>query len=224
MKSPLKIYFLIFIFLIFSTYNTKYKKKSASVFFPIKKILIENENNIVTNLSKLTSDLSFLINKSLFFFNEEIFSAIINENDFISNIKLKKKYPSILKILIIEKIPVATQIIGKKKFYITKDNEKINFIYLKIYEDLPSIFGRYKNFNIFYNNLEKNNFKMNKIKDFYYFDIGRWDIVLKNEKVIKFPEKNYLDLLPRINLMINDKNFSKYKVFDFRIKDQLILQ
>ena len=91
MKSPLKIYFLIFIFLIFSTYNTKYKKKSASVFFPIKKILIENENNIVTNLSKLTSDLSFLINKSLFFFNEEIFSAIINENDFISNIKLKKK-------------------------------------------------------------------------------------------------------------------------------------
>ena len=65
---------------------------------------------------------------------------------------------------------------------------------------------------------------MNKIKDFYYFDIGRWDIVLKNEKVIKFPEKNYLDLLPRINLMINDKNFSKYKVFDFRIKDQLILQ
>ena len=126
--------------------------------------------------------------------------------------------------MIVEKIPVATQIIDKKKFYITKDNEKINFIDIKIYEDLPSIFGKNKNFNVFYIDLKKNNFKINRIKAFYYFDIGRWDIVLKNEKVIKFPEKNYLDLLPKINLMLNDNNFYKYKVFDFRIKDQLILQ
>ena len=89
---------------------------------------------------------------------------------------------------------------------------------------MPLIFGKYKNFNIFYNDLEKNNFKINEIKTFYYFDIGRWDIVLKNEKVIKFPEKNYLDLLPNINLMLDDNNFSKYIIFDFRIKDQLILQ
>ena len=89
---------------------------------------------------------------------------------------------------------------------------------------MPSIFGKHKNFNIFYKDLKKNNFKINKIKAFYYFDIGRWDIVLKNEKIIKFPKKNYVDLLPRINLILDDNNFSKYKIFDFRIKDQLILQ
>ena len=137
---------------------------------------------------------------------------------FLVNIKI------LIFFLIIEKIPIATQIIDKKKFYITKNNEKINFIDLKIYEDLPSIFGRHKNFNIFFNNLKKNNFKINKIKSFYYFDVGRWDIVLINEKVVKLPEKNYLDLLPKINLMLDDNNFSKYKIFDFRIKDQLILQ
>ena len=224
MKSSFKIYFLVFIFFIFSTYNSKHKKEGLSILFPIKKILIENENKVVTNLPKLKSDLNFLIKKNLFFLKEETFLAIIDKYDFISNIQIKKKYPNTLKILIVENIPVATQITNKKKFYITKDNERINFVYLKIYEDLPSIFGKYKNFNIFYNDLEKNNFKINEIKTFYYFDIGRWDIVLKNEKVIKFPEKNYLDLLPRINLMLDDNNFSKYRVFDFRIKDQLILK
>jgi cell division septal protein FtsQ len=222
MKSSLKIYFLIFFFFIFSTYNTKHNEKSFSFAFPIKKILIQN--NIVTDLSELESDLSILINSSLFFLNKEKILTIIDKHEFISTFQLKKKYPNILKIKIFDKVPVATQIIDKEKFYITKDNEKINFIDLKIYEDLPSIFGKYKNFNIFYSDLEKNNFKINRIKAFYYFDVGRWDIVLKNEKVIKLPEKNYLDLLLKINLMLDDNNFSQYKVFDFRIKDQLILQ
>ena len=35
-------------------------------------------------------------------------------------------------------------------------------------------------------------FPISEIKSFYYFDIGRWDIVLKNNKVIKLPVKNLL--------------------------------
>jgi len=222
MKNSLKLYFLIFIFFIFSTYSSNSNRESLSFFFPVKEILIEN--NIATNLPKLKSELNILKNTSLFYLKEKKIFKIINKHDFISNIQLKKKYPNTLKITIIEKIPVATQTIGRKKFYITKDNEKINFIDLKIYSDLPIIFGKYKNFDIFYNDLETNNFKVNEIKAFYYFDVGRWDIVLKNEKAIKFPEKDYLNLLPKINLMLRNNNFSKYKVFDFRIQDQLILQ
>ena len=221
MKGLLKIYFLIFIFFIFSTYSTEHSKESDSIFFPIKKILIEN--TVSTNLSELKYDLSFLINRSLFFLDKEKILTVINKHNFISSIKKKKKYPNTLKIVITEETLVATQVIDRKKFYITKGNKKINFINLKIYEDLPSIFGKYKNFDLFYNDLEENNFKINDVKAFYYFDVGRWDILLKNEKVIKLPEKNYLEMLSKINLMINDNNFSKYKVFDFRIKDQLIL-
>ena len=222
MKRSLKIYFLIFIFFIFSTYNSKNTKESVSIFFPVKEILIEN--TVATNLPELKSNLSFLINTNLFFLNKEKISVIFSKHDFISSIKLKKKYPNTLKVIIVEKIPVATQIIGKKKFYITVDNEKINFVNVKIYKDLPYIFGKKKNFNVFYNKLKKNNFKVNKIKGFYYFDVGRWDIVLTDDRIIKFPEKNYQNLLPKINLMLNDNNFSKYKVFDFRIKNQLILK
>ena len=222
MKRSLKTYFLIFIFLIFSTYKTKDNKESSSILFPIKEVLIEN--NIATNILALTLDLSFLIDKSLLFLNTEKILANISKHDFISTVQLKKKYPRTLKIIITEKIPLATQIIDKKKFYITKDNEKINFIELKIYEDLPSIFGKHKNFNIFYKDLKKSNFKLNEIKAFYYFEVGRWDIVLKNEKVIKLPEKNYYDILLKINSILNDSNFLKYKIFDFRINNQLILK
>ena len=222
MKRSLKIYFLVFIFFIFSTYNTKDPKRSPSFFFPIEEILIEK--NIAINLLEIKAELEFLINTSLFFLDKEKITTTINKYDFISSIQLRKKYPNTLRIVLIEKIPIATQIIGKKKFYITKENNKINFTDIKVYENLPLIFGNYKNFNFFYNDLEKSNFNINKIKAFYYFDIGRWDILLENGKIIKFPEKNYMDLLPRINLMLNDSNFSQYQTFDFRIKDQLILK
>ena len=78
MRTSLKIYFLIFIFFIFSTYNSKYSEKRFSFFFPIKEILIFN--NSATNLVKLKSDLNFLINTSLFFLNEEKILAIISNH------------------------------------------------------------------------------------------------------------------------------------------------
>ena len=101
MKRSLKTYFLIFIFLIFSTYKTKDNKESSSILFPIKEVLIEN--NIATNILALTLDLSFLIDKSLLFLNTEKILANISKHDFISTVQLKKKYPRTLKIIITEK-------------------------------------------------------------------------------------------------------------------------
>ena len=217
-----KLYLLIFLFFIFTTYNSKEQNKSFSFIFPIKEIVIEN--TLALDLIKLKSDLDFFKNTSLFFLKKEKITEVINQHEFISSIQLKKKYPNTLKILVFEKIPVATQIIKKKKFYITKNDRKINYIELKIYEDLPIIFGNHKNFSFFFKDLEKYNFKINEIKAFYYFDIGRWDIILKDEKIIKLPEKNYKNILLKINSILDDVNFSKYKIFDYRIKDQLILQ
>ena len=88
MKSSLKIYFLIFIFFMFSTYNANHNKESVSIIFPIKEILIEN--NVAINLLEFKSDLNFLINTNLFLLNKNLFLAVINKYDFISSIQLKK--------------------------------------------------------------------------------------------------------------------------------------
>ena len=80
-----------------------------------------------------------------------------------------------------------------------------------------------KKFLDIYNNLIKTNFPISEIKSFYYFEIGRWDIVLKNNKVIKLPVKNFNSSLKNYMELSEEINFEKYSIFDYRIKDQLIL-
>ena len=77
---------------------------------------------------------------------------------------------------------------------------------------------------LFFKQIKQTNFSLNQIKAFYYFDIGRWDIVLKNNKTIKLPKTGYMEVLSDINLILEDNNFSQYQIFDYRIKDQLILE
>ena len=52
------------------------------------------------------------------------------------------------------------------------------------------------------------------------------NIPLENEiiYVIKLPDTNYEEIIMKINLILNNTSFSKYKIFDYRIKNQLILQ
>jgi cell division protein FtsQ len=217
-----KFFILIFFFIALTTYNFNEKKQNLSIIFPIKEIIIEGA--VVLNLIKLKSELEFIRNTSLFFLKEKEIIGVTNKNDFISSIQLKKKYPNTLKILISENIPVATEINNKKIHYLTANGKKINYIKLKIFKNLPVIYGDYKNFSLFYKTLKKNNFKINDIKAFYYFDIGRWDVLLKDERTIKLPDTNYEEIIMKINLILNNTSFSKYKIFDYRIKNQLILQ
>ena len=60
-------------------------------------------------------------------------------------------------------------------------------------------------------------------KSFYFFESGRWDLVMHDDKVIKLPNRNYLSSLENFMLTKDNSNFNIYKIFDYRIKDQLIL-
>ena len=217
-----KFFLLIFFFIIFSTYNFNEKKQNLSIIFPIQEIIIEG--TYAVDVIKLKSELEFLRNTSLFYLKENKIITVVDKYNFISSIQLKKKYPNILKIFISEYVPVATEVDDKKRYYLTKNGKKINYIFLKIFENLPVIFGSHKNFNSLYSELEKSNFKVNSIKAFYYFNIGRWDIVLKDGTTIKLPENNYQKILMEIDSILNDPSFFKYKKLDYRVKDQLILQ
>ena len=72
--------------------------------------------------------------------------------------------------------------------------------------------------------LKKINYPLNEIKKFYLFESKRWDIVTKENQTIKLPIKNYeISLQNFINLK-DQINFRKYKTFDYRINDQIILK
>jgi hypothetical protein len=55
------------------------------------------------------------------------------------------------------------------------------------------------------------------------FESGRWDLVMYDNKVVKLPIKNYIYSLKNFMLSKDNSNFKSHKIFDYRIKDQLIL-
>ena len=222
MSRLIKSFLLITLFFTLTTFNTNNQKQVKGIFFEIKNIIIEDTNSV--DLIKLKADLEFLRGASLFFLDEKKIIDAISKYDIISNMSLRKSYPNTIRIIISEKKPVAIQVLGNKKFYITPEGEKLNFFNTEAYKDLPVIFGNQKNFGSFYKEINQNNFISSQVKAFYYFEIGRWDIVLVNNKIIRLPKKNYMKLFKKIETILVDSNFSKYKIFDYRIEGQLILQ
>lgn len=190
--------------------------------FPIEKIVITN-HKVLKKEKLLDLFNSEFLNSSLFYLNTEKVNKILKNNLLIKKVEIKKIYPDKLMIKIYEKEPIA--IINKKdgRFYLTNTGEEIKFFQSIQLEKLPNIFGKQKNFLEIYSSLKKLNFPILKIKSFYYFDIGRWDIIMNNKILIKLPVENFNKSLANYLSIRNNLNFEKYKIFDYRIKDQLIL-
>jgi len=209
------------LFLLFSTYNTKEDFNFNSI-LQIKKIIIE-DNKIISE-EELKDKLSYLYKSDLFLLDNKILEKKLKEVDFIESFKIKKVYPDVIKIKIIEKQPIAILQNKKEKKYYTKGGEVINYLDLKNFENLPIVFGDEKNFNIFYNNLKDINFPISEIKTFYLFESKRWDLLTTKNQVIKLPIKDYKESLKSFSNLKNQTNFENYKTFDYRINDQLILK
>ena len=89
---------------------------------------------------------------------------------------------------------------------------------------MPIVYGDRRSFTDFYKVLKKINYPFNEIEKFYLFESKRWDIVTKDQQTIKLPIKNYeISLKNFINLK-DQINFRKYKIFDYRINNQIILK
>jgi len=72
--------------------------------------------------------------------------------------------------------------------------------------------------------LKINNFPHKNIKNYYYFQINRWDIELLNGQIIKLPEKKIKKSIKHATELISNKNFKNYSLFDLRINDKIIVE
>ena len=219
MKNRFLIAFVLLV--ILSTYTLKSNFIFQST-LNVKNILVEN-NHILSD-EEVKKELSFLYKKNLFFLRKGEIEDKLSKISFIESYELKKVYPNEIKVKIFEKKPVVILKNKKKKYYFTESSTLINFVYLEKFKSLPTVFGDYKNFKILYKSLKETNFPLSAIKTFYLFETKRWDLITKNGITVKLPIDNYKNSLKNF-LTINKKpNFKKYEVFDYRIKDQLILK
>ncbi len=211
----------LILLLLFSTYSIQENFKLH------KKLIIEQiiiANNIIISENKLIEKVSFLYGTNIFFLKTNRLKKELNEIDLIESFKIKKIYPNKIKITINEKKPIVVlQNKREKKFY-TTSGDVIDFFYSKEFDNLPIVFGDKINFEKFFKKLKNTNFPTNEIKVYYLFDSKRWDLVTTKNQTIKLPIKNYTKSLKNFISLKKKKNFDKYKIFDYRINDQLILK
>ena len=206
--------------LSFTTFNPK--NFSLKTTFNINEIIIEN--NFILREEEIKKNLAFLYNSNIFFLKSSNITNILTKNSFIESFEIKKIYPSKIKIKVFERKPIAILQNKKEKFFISENIKLIDYKNIKEFENLPFVFGNKENFKIFYKDLKKLNFPLEIIKNYYFFDSGRWDLEIYEDKIVKLPIKNYVKSLKNFMDLKDENNFDKYKVFDYRINEQLILK
>ena len=203
-----------------TTFSSKQDFKISK--FNLKKIIVEN--NLLLKDKDIKNLLVPIYNKNILFLESNEIKNALMQNSFIESFNIKKKYPNTLKIKIFEKKPIAVLYNKKKKFYLSEKLDLIEFKNLKNYQNLPHIFGNKENFKIFYNDLKKINFPLDIIEKYTFYEVDRWDLDIKNNIVIKLPSENYTKSLKSFLELKSKNSFKKYELFDFRIKNQLILK
>ena len=211
----------LLLLLLLSTYSSK-NSIDNQYKLNIKEIIVENNN--ILKKKEVKEEFSFLYNQNIFLLNDKTITQNLSKKNFIESFKIKKIYPDKIKIVVFEKQPIAILQNKKEKHYYTNKNEIIKFSNLREFKNLPIVFSDKKNFKIFYNDLKKIEFPLNIIKSLQFFKSQRWDIVTREDQTIKLPTSEYKKSLSNFLEIKNKENFKKYKIFDYRIKDQLILK
>ena len=218
------LFIWIFIFIFLSTYSLNSIQKKKISFFLIKKINVDGLLNV--DRHDFEGVLQEFYGKNLIFLNREKFNEIGSKFSFIEEIKIKKIYPSTLNVIVKENKPLGILIENDQKILLLENgNEILNF---KFNAEKNLLFvkgeGARKKFHKFYEILKTTNFEIELIQELNHFDINRWDIVLKNGKVVKLPIDRFKRSIEKFISIYDKDNFRNFKIFDFRINGQLILE
>ena len=221
-KKNILLWLLLFILL--TTYYFDFNKTSFVEIFKVKKIELYGTENVEESLINLK--LKQFEDQNIFLIDQDEIASLLVGIDFINTVEIKKIYPSKIKIRINEDKIVAIIIDSKNKYLLTKGGEVI-----KKYDDkfsfLPTVYGKDAkvNFPIFYKFLIDLNFNIDEVEYFKYFETERWDIFLKNDRLIKLPmdKERAKNSIKKFVSIENKENFKKFKIFDFRIENQLII-
>ena len=213
-----KIIFYISLVIILGTFNNKNLKN-----FDLPKINMVNIEGIELNNNEFLKIVNLIKLNNLLSIQKSQIKEILNSNNLIEEYEVFKRYPSSIEIKI-EKTNflASTNINGKN--YLVGSNGK--FINTKDYsQNLPFIFGNFETekFLEFKNIILQTDFKYNKIKNFYYFPSGRWDIEMISGVLIKLPIIGIKDSLNLSIDLLDDIEFTNIKILDIRQKSQIVI-
>ena len=218
-----KIYFYLALLLVLLSTPNLNSINSANEYFKVKKIVLKG--NIEENLNReISTSLDKFYNYNIFSINSEEIKNILSNFNIISEYKIKKEYPSVIRIDLKKTNIVAYYYDKNQKIYIGNNGKKIKKNNLKS-KDLPSIEGQVdiKKFLELKKNLLNKGFKLNDFSKFYFFKSNRWNLLFKNEILVKLSADDIEFSLKLLKDIIQSSNISDIKVIDLRIKNKVIL-
>ena len=227
MKKLYRIVLLILVLIFLSTYSpNKFDLilEKNNTFLKIQKIKIVN--NFLIKSSEIKEKLSKIYNRNIFSIKKKDIEEPLKEINFLEKVEVKKKYPNTIVVKIFETKPVAILYKNKAKYLLDSSSNLIFFENNMNFNQLPSVFGigAENYFVYFFNQLENNNFPINNIKKFYFFQIGRWDLQLANNKMIKFPYNNIEEAIKKSIELLGRRDFEDYNIIDLRIDGKIIVE
>jgi len=219
------IFFWFLLFILLTTYQSNQDKLSTYSLFQIKEIKVEGVKN--GDIFEIEEKLKIFKGKNILTINIKKLIEPVFLSDFIKDIKINRIYPDKIKMTVEEYNPIGVFLENGNKNVLI-ENGKLIKNYNTKFDSLPLVHGINANeyFPMFYKIIKNSNFDIKKIDHFTYFESDRWDIQLKDGKLIKLPSGNRKseDSFKKF-LSINEKeNFKRFKVFDFRTKNQLIIK
>ena len=227
MKKLYRILLLIIVLIFLSTYNPSEFNlilQKNNTFLKIQKIEIVN-NSLIKD-SEIKEKLSKIYNKNIFLIKRKDIEDPLKEINFLEKIEVKKKYPNTIIVEIFETKPVAILYQNKAKYLLDSSSNLILFEDAMNFNQLPTVFGEgaKNHFIYFFSQLENNNFPIKDVKKFYFFQIGRWDLQLTNDKIIKFSHNNIGDAIKKSIELLDRKDFENYNIIDLRIDGKIIVE
>ena len=218
-----KIYLYLVLLLILLSIHNVNSTNLITNFFKIKKIILKSsiEENINQEIS---ASLDQFHNFNIFSIKPNEFKSILNNFNIISEYKIKKEYPSVIKIELKETNILAYYFYDNEKTYLGENGKAIKNIQF-VKDDLPLIVGQVdiKKFLDLKKKLINNGFKLNDFSKFYFFKSNRWDLMLKNKIIVKLPIDNLEISLNLLKNIIENSNLNDVKIIDLRIKKRVIL-
>ena len=219
LKIGKKINFFFYISLLVLLSSINNFNFKIDNFFNIKYIEVNGLTEIKNK--KILNELENIIGKNIVFINRKYFVGLNNRND-TKNLEIKKIYPNKIKINLTPAKPFCIIKTQSGEFILGDNGKKLDIKKSNI--DLPISVGSNNINNIFniLNLFKSSNFDYYEIKNIIFFKSGRFDIIMKNELLIKFPLETNQKQINYAKKLLNDKKFVNSKIIDLRIKNRII--
>ncbi len=214
------VYIYIILFILITSINNKnfHDKEffSSELTFNINGLPEADNQELKRDLINLNKDNIFRLDKKKLL-------EKITENNLVLNFLAKKNYPNEIKIEI-NKATYVGKIYKDERLYLIGSNGKLINRYVNNMSNLPYFYGNFKReeFLEFLSVINKNNLETKDISSLYFFPSGRWDIKFRNGLLLRLPNNDLTNILPKALLLKNDQNFKNSKLIDLRIKNRVI--